>query len=208
MNHFKRFFFIVLVLLSGLVKAQDKIILLNGKTKDVFKVLGVSDEKLIFQESDNAEASVLSVNKIFSFVKKNAKKEEFVYKRDTTIDNYLTIPQMSMYVRGMQDGRKYYKSPLSTIEGVAFGVAGGFIIPIYSSLSFIPPAIGLLAVNVISPNLEKQPIPDKNLFKNNDYAQGYLKRARDKKLTNAIIGIGIGLFSTLGFLIISGSLKN
>lgn len=93
-----------------------------------------------------------------------------------------------MFIKGEQDADKYYKNNFNKGTAFVLGASGG-LLGFYGLA--VPPLYATI-VGAFSPKMEKQKVSDPALLQNNIYREGYEKKARDRKIRNAMIGGLVG----------------
>lgn len=188
---------VILFLSSTFVFAQDKILLLNGKEVSINSLNLEKDSSTItFIDLKNKKNKSMKRSRIFS-IQYGKGGENIFYKEDSaSINHELSIEEMRMYIKGLQEAEKF-KSPMSTIGGFVVGAGGSFL----GFYGLIPPAVFVTIVVNPAPNMEKQQVSDKELLKNENFLIGYQRKSKSKKFTNAAIG-GLSGF-VIGFITLS-----
>lgn len=185
----KKLFFILTLSLFALnnVYSQEKIWLLNGKVDEVKNIVIDSSQTISFVKKNN-KPGIIKKNRVFSIYHTDGKETIIYYQDTSSFSNDLSIEEMRMFVRGEQDAIKNYKSRMAT--------AGGFIIGAGSTiLKYFGPIIPLIYVSALgsfSPKESKIKASDPEWVKDLNYVDGYQKKARSKKVTNALISSAIG----------------
>ncbi|PKP21741.1 MAG: hypothetical protein CVU05_06080 [Bacteroidetes bacterium HGW-Bacteroidetes-21] len=211
--------FVFTFFLAGCLLSQDTLTMLDGKTITGSIVQKNDTGIIITTQGFFAKKQKRIYNdEVFSI--HNAIEETIIYKQDTADINSFNVGQMSYFIQGMNDGRKNYHSPLSTIGGFVSGATGGIFgfwgLAIPSTYVFIAGAktpkykikvtynedsdiiatthknsTGYgFAYNAKVPNELKKDVSYYDCYKN-----GYQEAAKDKKIKNAIYGSVIGVIS-------------
>ncbi len=191
--------------------SQDTLVLLSGKT--------ITGEITFAKEK---EISIISKgflsDKEYSFYKdelfsvSRGFTKTVLYAQDITGENKFSVEQMEAYINGLNDGRKYYHTPVTTIAGFVTGATGGF----FGFWGMTIPAAYVFAAGIKTPELETPFLIPVNVkviaeapeakqyglsfttidnYKSTDeesiipyYKYGYETAAKDKKIKNAIFG--------------------
>ena len=193
----KIFLFFILFIFSDIMLAQDTLIFINGKRIPATNVK-LSDSQIFFnplnkpQKLKKAEAY-----NMFSIKHPNG-DETLIYKQDTLTDD-LNVDQMRMFVKGQQDAMEYFNPTAVTVTSVLIGAASGPL----QIFSLAPPAVFATVVGASSPDMERQPVPDKQLIESEEYRMGYEAKARNIKIKKALIfGLSSALVSWVTFSVI------
>ncbi len=203
MNNKKIILIQAFLLLFGLtVSAQEKILLLNGKILKVKSVIvNETSPVLTFKCLKREKEKKINRERVFS-VFNEAGMEKIIYKQDSlSINNDLSIPEMHMYIKGLQEADTF-RSPLATTGGFLIG-AGSSVLSFYGP---IVPAVYLVIIGARSPDMKNLPVSDKELLKDENFVAGYQKKCRNRKVNNAAIA-GISGF-VAGFITLAIIYKN
>lgn len=208
----------VLILISMTAHAQDRVVLMNGKTLNG-KVSDFSGKKIVFEFPGRNDIKRKTIDRedVFSIRYNNSDFQ--YYKCNPAEGNYLTSTQMKHYLKGRHEASLNYHAPLATIGGLVTGVSGAFI-------GFYGIAIPTAYVFTTGMKTPKKPItisapeiPDfivSNTMTSEAHSaeesievleeqafqyyfnEGYIAKAKDKKIKNALKGTVIGF---IGFAI-------
>lgn len=187
----------VMLLLSSGVRAQDRILLMNGRVI-TGRVVGqstlevrylVPNGKVPSRERQEPTGDVFSVTDSLG-------RERVWYFHDTIFGNDLTVDQMRSFIKGQQDARDGYKPTWTTLGGFVFG-AGTVIAANLEMNSFFLPPIYAAAMTLPRVNVTRGSIRDPYMEGNMDYAYGYARVGRTKRVVRGLLstfaGIGTGL---------------
>ena len=187
---------IVLVLTAG-VCAQDNILLMNGRVISG-KVLGQSTLEVRYlvpngkappRERQEPTEEVFSVTDSLG-------RERVWYFHDTIFGNDLTVDQMRSFIKGQQDARDGYRPTWTTVGGFVFG-AGTVIAANLEMNSFFLPPIYAVGMTLPRVNVTRGSIRDPYMEGDMDYAYGYARVGRTKRVVHGLLstfaGIGAGL---------------
>lgn len=178
---------IFVIFCSTTVRAQDTLVLINGKTIPV-KSVDLKDYTIAYRKMDpHSKLKTIDPERVFS-IKYRDGSERIIYVCDTLDPVDFKTEEMRMFVKGEQEASLYYKN--NTNKGVAFVVgAGAGLLGFYGIA--VPPLYGTI-VGSFSPNMEHQVVSDPQLLKINAYREGYERKVRDRKIRNALISGLIG----------------
>lgn len=201
---------------SGFCQGPDKVNLMNGQTFEG-TVTDTTDGKITMNFINKSKTStrIIENYRVFSIEKAN-QPELILYKRDTTIGNFLSPSEMKYYFLGEKDARKNYNPiNLKIATGVlTYGislmdtynrdtVSRKFVKGFFKSEPGLISIVAPFAVTVISGlfavqiNINK--VSNKNYLNEQPYIDGFEKVARSKKvfgaLTFSIVGGGLGILS-------------
>jgi hypothetical protein len=181
--------------------AQDKMLLLNGRTVEL-KNYNVTDEYILYNRKQDTRSKNRVSEKIDVFsIQKVDGTEELIYKEDTI--NGLSIAQVRNYIRGEQAAMKFYNRQAHIGESAIVGMASSILI----FYSLPAPMFNAVILGRFSPR--KMQIPegyDAPYSSTEEYRVGYEKKARNLKIQQSIkwgyIGLGVGL---AGFIVYYGT---
>jgi hypothetical protein len=187
----------VMMFLSAGMRAQDNILLMNGRVV-TGRVVGqstlavrylVPDGKVPPRERQEPTEDVFSVTDSLG-------RERIWYFHDTVFGNDLTVDQMRSFIKGQQDARDGYRPIWTTMGGFVFG-AGTVIAANLEMNSFFLPPIYAAAMTLPRVNVTRGSIRDPYMEGDMDYAYGYARVGRTKRVVRGLLstfaGIGAGL---------------
>jgi hypothetical protein len=191
-------FLLIPALLAAVgLSAQDNILLMNGRVI-TGKVLGQSTLEIRYlvpngkappRERQEPTEDVFSVTDSLG-------RERIWYFYDTVFGNDMSIDQMRSYIKGQQDARDGYKPTWTTVGGFVFG-AGTVIAANLEMNAFFLPPIYAVAMTLPRVNVTRGSIRDPYMEGNEDYAYGYARVGRTKRVVRGLLstfaGIGTGL---------------
>ncbi|MEZ4756275.1 MAG: hypothetical protein R2817_05565 [Flavobacteriales bacterium] len=189
---------LTLALLAAVgLNAQDNILLMNGRVITA-KVLGQSTLEIRYlvpngkappRERQEPTEDVFSVTDSLG-------RERIWYFYDTVFGNDMSVDQMRSYIKGQQDARDGYKPTWTTVGGFVFG-AGTVIAANLEMNAFFLPPIYAVAMTLPRVNVTRGSIRDPYMEGNEDYAYGYARVGRTKRVVRGLLstfaGIGTGL---------------
>ncbi|MFH2143177.1 MAG: hypothetical protein ABIJ97_12190 [Bacteroidota bacterium] len=209
----------VLIFISLTAPAQNKIVLMNGNIL-YGKISDLTDEKVVMEFSDKKHNKTKKLNyeDIFSITYNETEFQ--YYSHDPENGNNMTVIQMKYYLQGMNDAKENYHAPLATIGGLVSGITGVF----FGFYGIAIPTGYVFAAGIKTPEkpaniYELEIVPDfiasktkvygkqyhectieileKQAF-SQYYNEGYVVKAKDKKIKNAFKGTIIGF---IGFAV-------
>ncbi len=205
------------------VHAQDKILLLNGKSYEG-KFLDSSPELVNFNfinKKGKVKPFSFESIRVYSFAK-TGEPETVLYKRDTTIYHYYTPDQMRMFIYGEQDAYTRFKAYRPFISGfiAGFGISlydtyldgsytckgveysGGFFKREPSLAQFVVPFVVPIVTGAIKPKMKPKYASDTAFLTNEYYIEGFKKVRRFRRVKSALLGSLIGVATgMLGYYI-------
>jgi hypothetical protein len=182
----------ILVLKMNAV-AQNVLWLTNGKKLNI-KEYRISSPELIQYKTMKGKSKAIQSFDVFS-ITDSIGKEQVTYLPDTAFKDAFTIPEMRSYVQGQYDAEMKFKSPWTTVGGIAVAGASSVVInPVYVIL--VSTAY-CSTIGITKPLKNKLAIPSE-FAQNEPYILGYKKTIKHKRIKNAILGSGIGFVVGLG----------
>ena len=198
MNKTIRLILLLLIFLATFSFGQNKIQLLNGKTKDI-TTYEVKGDWVFYKRADDKKDKTRRLDKfnVFSVIKADG-LEEIIYDPDTSFDGDPNVDQVRRYIRGEQYSIAMYKTPWNKIESAAAGFGSGFF-------SFYGPA-GVFINSMVLSRFNPRKIPpttlvEPEIFNSEEFISGFNKHARNKKIKDSLTFGGIGL--AVGFTFFS-----
>ena len=178
-------------------QAQDSILLMNGRLL-TGKVLGQSTLEVRYlglgKHGSTKERSEPTED-VFS-VTDSLGRERVWYFYDTIFGNDMTVDQMRHFIKGQADARDGYRPTWTTVGGFLFGAGTTIAANLEMNAFFLPP---LYAAVMTLPrvNVTAGSIRDPYMDGNEDYAYGYARVGRTKRVVRGLLstfaGIGVGL---------------
>ena len=188
------FFFLIiqsLVIIES--KAQNTLVLVNGKKIEISE-FKQRDSLFLSYKNKKGKIKLANLLDVFS-VQKEDGKEIIYYVADSTNNESFTVNQMRNFVNGSYDARTNYKTPWITSAGFVVGGSSAIAVSsvgLNSVLAPVFPALYSGAIGIIKVKKEKLNIPE-NLRKNEYYTEGYYRTANHKRINNAIFSSGVGM---------------
>jgi hypothetical protein len=172
--------------------SQNTINLLDGKQITASKIYEDTSNMMlrydIRKDSVNKKRSVDRLE-IYSIVYPD-KTEKIFYRQDSAIGYPMSIKQMSNFILGEREARKYYKAPLVTIGGILLGGVAANYIQFWSLLE--PVAYGT-GIAIFGPRIKTSKNISADLVADKHFIRGYREYATKKKVKNAILGSAVGI---------------
>jgi hypothetical protein len=190
-------FLLILITIGFQTFAQEKMLLINGKTLEL-RNYNVTDEYILYNKRDDTRSKPRVIEKVdvFSIVKPDG--SEHVIYADTI--NGLSIAQVKNYIRGEQAAMKFYNRQAHIGESAIVGMASSILI----FYSLPAPMFNAVILGRFSP--KKMQIPegyDAPHSSTEEYRIGYEKKARNLKIQQSIkwgyIGLGVGLAGFIAY---------
>lgn len=192
------------LVLSGLLQAQDTIVLLSGDEIPVqsYKV-NTTDNQIDFV---NKKGKTKYIETDFVFcIRKADNTEELIYFDSVIEYDSISVADMRNYVDGAIIARKNYHTPISTISGFVVGAGSVWCFPYLGLPVFYSPVIpGAYSAVIGSTNPNQSKIikkyPDK--VNNPYFLKGYSEMANQKRVNNTIKGSILGIAAMIAASII------
>lgn len=173
--------------------AQDRILMMNG---DVIqgRLLGQSTLEIRYlQTLKNGKVKERSetTEDVFS-VTDSLGRERVWYFYDTIFGNTLDVERMRSFIKGEQDARDGYKPLWPELGGFAFGAGATIALNLEVNSLFLPP---IYSAAMILPRVHVTPgsIRDPRMDGDLDYAWGYARRGRSKRIVRSLISTAAGV---------------
>ncbi len=175
----------------------DHILLMNGEIIDT-RVLGQSTLEiryLEFGKDGRTKERAEPTESVFS-VTDSLGRERIWYFMDTVFGNDMTLDEMRCFIKGEQDARSGYKPRIAVWGGFLFGAGTTIAANLEVNSLFLPP---LYATAMMLPRVHvtKGSIKDPTMEGNGDYAYGYSKVGKSKRVVRSLLstfaGVAVGL---------------
>ncbi len=175
----------------------DHILLMNGEIIDT-RVLGQSTLEiryLEFGKNGRTKERAEPTESVFS-VTDSLGRERVWYFVDTVFGNDMSLDEMRCFIKGEQDARSGYKPRWAMWGGFAFGAGATIAANLEMNSLFLPP---LYAATMILPRVHvtRGSLTDPTMEGNEDYAYGYSKVGKSKRVIRSLIstaaGVAVGL---------------
>jgi hypothetical protein len=174
--------------------AQDTLLLINGRQL-IVKSVDLKDFTIAYRTLDKNRLRTIDPYRVFSISYADG-TERVIYQSDSLDPVDFTPDQMRMFIRGEQDADRYYRNTPN--KAAAFLIGGGA--SYFTIYGLVIPPLYATVVGSFSPRIEKYRT-DINLLNVSEYREGYERKARDRKIRNALIG-GMAGFVT-GFVVLN-----
>jgi len=195
-NSLKKYLFFVLLFSFNYSFAQQKVLLLDGKTIQTSQLKEVDSLNLYIYLNKKNKKRILEKDFVYSLT--NAKGEEtIIYKPQFTV-NEIGIPQMKTYILGEQNVYSNYKPYGAAISGLVVGIASSVSFPYMGMSVFYSTLVPLGYLGLQS--LVKQKPKIMNIPADCQYTEFYEKGFRNRAvkkrfmytIVGSLIGTGIG----------------
>lgn len=181
-------------LTANFCSAQIKMLLLNGKMKEV-KQYEIKGDWIFYKKLDDKKDKLRKMDKFDVFSAINADgSEEIIYDPDTTFDGDPSVERVRNYIKGEQYAMTNYKKPLNIVGGVLAGGASAYFAGYYGPIGVFAYSIVLSRFN---PKVPYTDAIEPTVFNSAEFTLGYQKYARNKKIKQSLIFGGISF--TVGF---------
>ncbi len=118
----KLFIYIVYLLFTNVLSAQDKLVLLNGRILEG-KVTDLNDGIITFQykKKKSFAQELIEQYRVYSIIDSSG-KEKIVYIQDSLVGNVMNVADMGFFIAGEMDARKNFNPVVSNWIGFAYGL--------------------------------------------------------------------------------------
>jgi hypothetical protein len=184
---------LIAMLLANHLKAQDKLLFLNGKEIEG-SILSQNKYAITFKDTKSKEFEV-DTYRLFSYSQNDT--ETIIYKYDTLEGNFLKVQDMKMFVYGERGAYQSFSSPATNIAGLLVGGAAGYFMQKDQAFLYIAAPLIYTTITLPFPTRVKQKrLTNLEHIKDDEYLRGYERVARSKRTQNAlkssIVGTGLG----------------
>lgn len=195
-NSFKKYLIFVLLFSFNSAIAQQKVLLLDGKTIQTSQIKEVDSLSLYFYLTPKNKERMIEKDFIYSLT--NDKGEETIIYKPQFTDNKIGIPQMKAYILGEQYVYSNYKPYGAAISGLAVGAASSISFPYMGINVFYSSFVSLGYLGLQS--MVKHKVKIMNVPANSQYPEFYKKGFRNRAvkkrfvytIVGSLIGTGIG----------------
>lgn len=175
-------------LTSTFCSAQIKMLLLNGKTKDI-KQYEIKGEWIFYKKLNDPKDKMRKMDKFNVFSATNPDgSEEIIYDPDTIIEGDPSVEWVRTYIKGEQYGMTHYDKYTNKIVGALVG--GGFAY--FSYYGPIGVFIYSMGRNIVKPKIPPSDSIDPAIFNSEQFQLGFRKHVRNKRIKDSLIFGGIG----------------
>ena len=195
-KHFNIIILIAIYLLSVNLKAQDKILFLNGKVMEG-TLLDKSNYGFTFKNKKDKEF-LIDNYRVFSYTQND--KEHILYQFDTLSGNFLKVKDMKMFVYGEKNAYQAYQPKISNTIGLIIGATAGYYMHKDNSFIYIAAPLIYSPITLIFPTkVNQKKVTEVKYLKEDEFLRGYERVARSKRTQSALKTSVIGLVS--GYII-------
>lgn len=195
----KSFFLFIFSLLSVACFSQDKIVLINGK-QIIGKNIGLGGNSISYN-TVKGKTKKMHTDRAFSIQYANG-SEKVIYTADPLDPSDFSVEEMRMFIKGEQEASLYYTNYFHTGLALTIGQAASA----FAIYGLILPPLYATIVGGHSPDMEKMKVSDPGNLYNSSFKEGYLKKVRERKIRNGLLGGFIGFVA--GFTIIAITQNN
>jgi len=196
----KELFVLAFLLFPAFVFGQDKVLMNNGKEKEV-TVIKIDEYNIFYHKPNKKREKRFRKENVFSITYLDG-REEIIYSPDTLgflvtdvvepeID--YTVEEMRRYIYGRQDGMAQNGDKarnISLMVGTVGAGLGAFFGP-------IAPSVYILVLGTTKQRPDEKSVAHPEFIFDENYLEGYKKSARRKKIIAAaeggLIGLGVGI---------------
>jgi hypothetical protein len=176
----------------------DRVLLMNGEVIET-KVLGQSTLAVRFLEtSRNGRSKERSepTENVFS-VTDSLGHERVWYFQDTVFGNTLSVQEMRWFIKGEQDARAGYRPRAAVWGGFLTGAGLSIALNLEVNALFVPP---LYAAAMALPRVHvtKGSLSDPYFEGEPNYAWGYAKVGRSKRVVRSLLSTAAGIVVGVG----------
>ncbi|MCT4581696.1 MAG: hypothetical protein N4A35_09790 [Flavobacteriales bacterium] len=199
------------------LNAQDKILLLNGKSYEG-EFLSKSEDLVNFnfvKKSGKVKPFSFERIRVYSYTK-NGEQESVLYQRDTSIFHYYSQYEMRLFIYGENDAYNRYKVTRPWLTGFAIGlgvslydtylnegytcpdgieVSKGFFKRQPSLAQIIVPFVVPITTGAIKPKMKARFASDPTFLANEYYIEGFKKVRRFRRVKASLLGTLCGVAS-------------
>ena len=203
--------FAILIVFNGI--AQDKLLLLNGRI-DKGEITTDKESIFDFKISKNVgKEKIITYDKsrIFSITDING-KESVLYKKDSTIGNFLSENRMRMYIYGQRDAHENFGSGRHFLGGFVLGFAAtifdtyefgpskkeiangaipvqtGFFLRAPSVFPVLFPLSIPLGASLLPSKTTKDDVSSIEYLNSEEYVEGFIKVKKFKQIKSSFLG--------------------
>jgi hypothetical protein len=195
------------------VSAQDKLLLLNGR---IDKGEIIADKESIFDfkiYKNGSKEKIIPYDKyrIFSITDSNG-QESILYKKDSSIGNFLSENRMRMYIYGQRDAHENFGSGRHFLGGFVLGftatvfdtyefglskkeiadgatpIPTGFFLRDLSIFPVLFPLSIPLGASLLPSKIIKDDVSSIEYLNSEEYVEGFNKVKKFKRIKNSFLG--------------------
>ena len=184
---------LIFCLFAANIKAQDKLLFLNGKELEG-SIIEKTNYEFTFKDKSDKQF-VIDKYRVFSFTKNST--ETIVYEFDTLSGNFLKVKDMKMFVYGERDAHKTFKPIITNAVGFAVGGTAGYFMHKDDAFLYVTvPFIYTISTLAFPTKVKQRKLTDKRFLNEDEYLRGYERIARSKRtqgaLKTSLVGMGVG----------------
>lgn len=171
--------------------SQDTLTFLTGKV--IIGEVQTSDSSVttVVVKKRNKQIAKSYTNELLYSVHYQSGKKDTIYEPNSAYDLFLSKKDMGLFILGEQDAKKYYKTPLTSILGVAVSGTLGYVLHDGFYVAIIP--LAYTAGAHFTPIKIKAPqTRSPEVLQSDAYQQGYYKQAATKKAFHALLSSLVG----------------
>lgn len=189
----------IIILLSFFIigisgNAQDTITFLNGRvitgkvitTDSTYTVINFKKKRKVIEKA--------YANELIFCIQSDSGLADTIYTPDNEYDLYLSKKDMGLFILGEQDAKAYYKTPLTSILGVAVSGSLGYALHDGFWVAAVP-LVYTIGAGLTPARIKAPDHRSLDVLQSSAYQEGYLKVARTKKGFNALLSSVIGTFA-------------
>ncbi|MFZ5552263.1 MAG: hypothetical protein ACOZCO_04040 [Bacteroidota bacterium] len=214
----KIFLFTIMCLSLSRVDAQDKIVLLTGKVL-TGKVLSYDEAYLqySYMKKKEVKTDMLDRYRIYSTIDSSG-KENVLYVRDTTVGNFLTEPEMRLFIAGEQDAQKNFKCRGYNTTGFLFALGislldtyekqdgqpffNGFFREDPGILHFATPFVYPIIASLPPISLRIRDVTERKNLLEEPYIEGFERVGKQKRRFGGLLYSTIGSATGIGLYLL------
>lgn len=176
---------------------QDTITLLNGKTVPA-EIINADSLSITynFAKKRKTVKKTISSDMVFDIAYADGHIDT-IYYPNPDLDQYLTVYEMHLFILGEQDASVYYKTTLTSVFGLAFGIGGGYILSEGIYVASVP-LIYTVGAGISTIKMKNVGARSSTILSQQAYQEGYIKTARSKKAFAALGSSLLGTFIGIG----------
>jgi len=194
----KTLLFTILLFTGLITKAQDTLLLLNGKRFSGIAVdtSGFKIQFKTFRSGRKSKIKSFYRDDVFSINGDDGNEHIFYFPDMFTVNDY-TVENMRFEVYGNMDARNKFRTKWVYPVGIASGFLAGFFLEgSVFSVFIVPIYLGVVQIPIVK--IQPKTISKPVFFGNDFYKTGYNRSARMKRTKHAIISSFIGLIAGIG----------
>ncbi|MEO0469975.1 MAG: hypothetical protein AAF206_10180 [Bacteroidota bacterium] len=183
------------LLFSSLFVAGQDLIVMQNDVEIIAKITEIKKNRVLYRDFDKQEGEDQNILKrdVYMIIYEDGMKQFFSDPRDpkdifrgTALEEMDGATALELYQKGIEDAKVYY-----TKNGALWGTfAATALVPVYGIFTGAATAI---VVGAIPPSPDGRFIPNPELYRDPNYAQGYNRRAHLKKIGRVATGYLLGL---------------